>query len=184
MRRAGLAQWILSLATTPDRSATTVGDVLEQSSTLGILWFWSSVVRTACSLCWRDLCSAPRRLAWLGLRGWLESLVFEYAFGMTVIVGSFSILSRLGAPLNTARMPSGASLGVCYGWHRFGYRYSVPGQLEDGPPFQRPRADGRTLGRVGVCRGQCARLARIGDSGPPNRKAVARHGPRIRQNLH
>jgi hypothetical protein len=53
-----IAQLILSLATTPDRAATTVGDMLEESAARGSLWFWSNILRTASSLWWRDFRSA------------------------------------------------------------------------------------------------------------------------------
>lgn len=76
-----LAQLILSLATTPDRAASTVGDLLEESAPpgRGPLWFWSSVLGTACSLWWRDFRSAPLRMLWLGLWGTLAAFFWSAA---------------------------------------------------------------------------------------------------------
>jgi hypothetical protein len=45
MRNASIAEWILSLATSPERAAATVGDLLEKSSS-----FWLSVFGTFVSL--------------------------------------------------------------------------------------------------------------------------------------
>ena len=41
MRNAHLAEWILSLFTTRERAAATVGDLTENASARGALWFWS-----------------------------------------------------------------------------------------------------------------------------------------------
>lgn len=90
MRRDSLAQLILSLATTPDRAASTIGDLVEESSTRGSLWFWSNVLSTACSLCWRDFCSAPLRMLGLGLWGYFAALFWGIAplapIGLLVLV--------------------------------------------------------------------------------------------------
>jgi hypothetical protein len=64
------AQWILALITTPDRAASTVGDLMEGAATRGVVWFWSGVLQTAVSLLWRDVVGQPARvtgLAFLGL---------------------------------------------------------------------------------------------------------------------
>jgi hypothetical protein len=39
MRKAVVAEWSLSLVTPPDRAASGVGDLLEQSATRGTPWF-------------------------------------------------------------------------------------------------------------------------------------------------
>jgi hypothetical protein len=56
MRRASIAEWILSRATTPERAATIVGDLVEGAESHGTVWFWLSVIQTAFSL-------FPRRLS-------------------------------------------------------------------------------------------------------------------------
>ena len=80
MHRVALAEWILALTVAPDRAATTVGDLVEDASRRGALWFWSSVLRTALSHLWRDLNAAPFRLIRLALWGWMAQL------GLTVLV--------------------------------------------------------------------------------------------------
>jgi hypothetical protein len=63
MRKAAIAEWILSLATTPERAASTVGDLLERPS-----GFWLSVLRTFASLILDALISSPARIiGWVAL---------------------------------------------------------------------------------------------------------------------
>jgi hypothetical protein len=73
VRSAAAAEWILSLVTPPERAASTVGDLLEQRPARGTPWFWSNVLRTACSHIWRDLSSSPRQMMWLAFWGWLAN---------------------------------------------------------------------------------------------------------------
>ncbi len=87
MPNPAIAQLILSLATTPDRAATTVGDLLEESDTRGSLWFWSSVLGTVGSLCWRDFRSAPLRIIGVGLWG---------SFAAPILAAAPTILLSLG----------------------------------------------------------------------------------------
>jgi hypothetical protein len=75
MPKETAAEWILTLVTTPDRASSTVGDLLEEGSSRGACWFWSSVLRTAASLVWRDLCDAWGRMIWLAFSGVLEFIV-------------------------------------------------------------------------------------------------------------
>jgi hypothetical protein len=67
---ARFAQRILSLVTTPDRAAATVGDLMEEPSR-GRWRFWSGVSRTALSLLWDEIAAGPAHLAGLGVRGFL-----------------------------------------------------------------------------------------------------------------
>lgn len=88
MRKVALAEWILALTVAPDRAATTVGDLVEDASTRGVLWFWSSVLWTALSHLLRDLSAAPFRMVKLALWGWVieflllmvsaESLIYTW----------------------------------------------------------------------------------------------------------
>jgi hypothetical protein len=57
MRNAATAEWILSLVS--DNAASTVGDLVEESSSRGAFWFRASVLRTACSHFWRGLSASP-----------------------------------------------------------------------------------------------------------------------------
>jgi hypothetical protein len=84
MRNARIAEWILSLVLSPDRSATAIGDWLEDASERGILWFWSCVLRTATSQVWRELTDSPFFMASLALRGWL--------FGLFLSLASFALI--------------------------------------------------------------------------------------------
>jgi hypothetical protein len=58
MRKAAIAEWILSLVTTPERAASTAGDLLERPS-----GFWLSVIRTAFPLLGRRLVANSSRIA-------------------------------------------------------------------------------------------------------------------------
>jgi len=87
MPKETAAEWILTLVTTPDRATSTVGDLLEEGSGRGERWFWSSVLRTAASHVWRDLCSARGQMIWLAFSGVLEWWAVSWGLGTVVIVG-------------------------------------------------------------------------------------------------
>jgi hypothetical protein len=91
MRNAAAAEWILSLVS--DNAASTVGDLVEGSSSRGALWFWSSVLRTAGSHFWRDLSASPLRMVGLAFWGVLASWFFGLLFAITLIVLRSSIAS-------------------------------------------------------------------------------------------
>jgi len=101
MRKFRLAQSILSLATTPDRADSTIGDFLEQSSTRGSLWFWSNVMRTVFSLCWSDFCSAPLRALGLALGGFASIVLLLEVIRRTV----FWAYSQFHYSEHTASIP-------------------------------------------------------------------------------
>jgi hypothetical protein len=82
MRNARLAEWILSLVTTPERAAATVGDLLEDRVDVGALRFWSAVMLTSLSLLWRDVAEHPLRMVRLAALGLVLQLLLS--FGMTV----------------------------------------------------------------------------------------------------
>ncbi len=69
MRSIHLAEWILSLVTTRDRAASTVGDLAEAASIHGVAGFWSRVLRTTASLLWRNVAENPVRITGLALLG-------------------------------------------------------------------------------------------------------------------
>jgi hypothetical protein len=71
MRNAQLAEWILSLVTSSDRAASTVGDLMENSAIRGAFWFWIGVLRTAFSLLWKEFSGEPARMMGLAARGFL-----------------------------------------------------------------------------------------------------------------
>jgi len=78
MRNAQLAEWILSLVTSPERAAATVGDLMENASELGM--FWLGVLRTAGSLLWREFAEDPANLMGLAFRGFLLQFALLLAF--------------------------------------------------------------------------------------------------------
>jgi hypothetical protein len=82
MRNARLAEWILSLVTTPERASATVGDLLEDRVAAGALRFWTAVVLTSLSLLWRDVAESPLRMLRLAALGIALQLLLS--LGMTV----------------------------------------------------------------------------------------------------
>jgi hypothetical protein len=75
MRDARIAEWILSLVTTPDRAASAVGDLMEDVVARRALRFWGSVSYLTISLLVRDLASNPVRMVGLGALGLLIELL-------------------------------------------------------------------------------------------------------------
>jgi hypothetical protein len=75
MHNPRIAEWILKLVTAPDRAATAVGDLMEESEHRGTAWFWRHVVLTAASHVWSELRERPVWLLVLALSGVAEILV-------------------------------------------------------------------------------------------------------------
>ena len=79
VRNAQVAEWILSLVTSPDRAAATVGDLMEDIASRGSVWFWIGVLQTAFSIMWREVGANPGRMARLAggafLMGWVWTFV-------------------------------------------------------------------------------------------------------------
>ncbi|HEY1301907.1 MAG TPA: hypothetical protein VGF24_00055 [Vicinamibacterales bacterium] len=90
MRNAHLAEWILSLVTTPERAAATVGDLVEVHAAHGSVRFWISVVATLGAHVWSDLAAHPIRMTLLGLQGivlqLLLSLALAFGLGLSYAV--------------------------------------------------------------------------------------------------
>ncbi|MBI5280897.1 MAG: hypothetical protein HY858_04380 [Candidatus Solibacter usitatus] len=86
MRNANAAEWILRLVTTPERAASTTGDLLEEASGRSAFWFWSSTLRTAACHVWKDLWVYRGRMAWLGFSGLLAIWLFTFGVSTLVIV--------------------------------------------------------------------------------------------------
>jgi hypothetical protein len=80
MHSINIAEWILALVTTPDRAASTVGDLMESAATRGVAWFWSGVLRTAASLLWRDIAERPARVTGLAFLGLAVYIAIDLAF--------------------------------------------------------------------------------------------------------
>jgi hypothetical protein len=87
MRKATIAEWILSLTVAPERAATTVGDLLEAGSDRGPLWFWSSILRTAFFHAMDDFFASPALMLWLAFGGWVTAVVANVVLSNLVING-------------------------------------------------------------------------------------------------
>ncbi len=77
-----IGEWILALVMTDDRAAATVGDLMEDAQTRGVLWFWAGVLGTAFSIVWRDLRAEPGRMAWLAARAWAFQMICVVGWGL------------------------------------------------------------------------------------------------------
>jgi hypothetical protein len=91
-----MAELILSLFTTRERAASTVSDLLESSPARGLLWFWSSVGRTAASLVWDDFATEPYFMGGLAFRGLLANLAL-YIIAFAAIIVLAAVLGVLAA---------------------------------------------------------------------------------------
>jgi hypothetical protein len=96
MRNAAVAEWILTLVATPDRAASTVGDLVEEAASRGSLWFWSCVLRTAGSHLWHDLTVSPLRMLGLAFRWLLMCWFLSFLIGAFVISVWIGILDHWG----------------------------------------------------------------------------------------
>jgi hypothetical protein len=83
MRNAQVAQWILSLVTSPDRASSTVGDLMENSASPGRFWF--GALRTAVSLLWSDVAANPGRMVRLAGCGFLVGLTLAVVWVLVII---------------------------------------------------------------------------------------------------
>jgi hypothetical protein len=101
MHSAAVAEWILSLVATPDRAASTVGDLVEEGSSRGILWFWSSVLRTAGSHLWHDLTVSPLQMLGLALWGVGANYLFTELLGLPISM----VRMRINEPVRPWEIP-------------------------------------------------------------------------------
>ena len=91
MRNAQVAEWILSLVTTPERAASTVGDLMENAAIRGALWFWIAVLRTVFSIMWRDVAANPGRMARLAGGAILLGLALLFVSFLVIIPVTFLV---------------------------------------------------------------------------------------------
>jgi len=96
MRKAHIAERILSLFTSRDRAASMAGDLIENARGRSPMRFWADVCRTALSLLWRDFSADPSFLAGLAFRGLLVnlSLFIVMLIGIIVCSGLFGLIVR------------------------------------------------------------------------------------------
>jgi hypothetical protein len=87
MYRAKVAEWLLSLTTSPERAASTAGDLAQESATRGTFWFWRSLVGIAGSLVLREWATRPLRMTGLALAASLiNTVLFVFSFAAIVVV--------------------------------------------------------------------------------------------------
>ena len=105
MRSVHIAERILALVTTPDRAASTVGDLTEQSATRGMPWFWSGLFRTAASLLWRDVAENPARVTGLAF------LCLGVGIGLDLLFACLTGIAFSGVALSSGHPLHVESLG-------------------------------------------------------------------------
>jgi hypothetical protein len=116
MRKAHVAELILSLFTTRERAAATVGDLMEGLPTPGVFWFWSSALRTALSLLWGALKAEPAFMAGLGFRGLMLNLSLWLAFVICLVLCSSIFSVGLGAVSLASNEPAKRLAGGVAEW--------------------------------------------------------------------
>jgi hypothetical protein len=108
MPSSRVAEWILALFLTREQSAAVVGDLIEcMPARGGLLWFWSSVLRTAFSLLWAGLRAEPAFMVWLGCRAAVLSVflfaacIVMFIFCLALASGFFPLAARTAASRET-----------------------------------------------------------------------------------
>jgi hypothetical protein len=100
VRRDHLAETLLSLVGPVDRAASAVGDLMEETSRRGRVWFWRSVAQLWLRQLGRDLLVAPIAMAASSAAGWfvymLVSLVLSFAayVAVTIVWGVLYVLTH------------------------------------------------------------------------------------------
>jgi len=87
VRKADVAEALLSLVGSPERARSFVGDLMEEPGH-GAVWFWRSVMRLWFAMLGRDLMRAPIAMALYCAAGWFVymSLSLAMAFGAYIVV--------------------------------------------------------------------------------------------------
>ena len=91
MRNAQLAESILSLVTSPERAASTVGDLMETAADRGALAFWIGLLRTTFGFLWSDFAEDPRRTIVLAVQAFVLECVILIVFVTQVVLIGFAI---------------------------------------------------------------------------------------------
>jgi hypothetical protein len=109
MPKAALAERILEMVTRPQRSASIVGDLLEEASNRNALWFWLSLLRIFVSHLFQDLRAHWLRMMWLGFS---EFLIFVIV--VVFVMGEFIEVKSYFRPY---REIVHYGLPILLGWH-------------------------------------------------------------------
>jgi hypothetical protein len=108
--RGRIAEGILSLVLPAERASAATGDFLEEAGERGGVWFWSSVFRTLAGCVWRDVRESPRKLIWLGVRGYFENLVALWLYAFCFGLATLPLLMLIGWLIHVQSPP------VQWGW--------------------------------------------------------------------
>lgn len=82
MHRGRLAETLLSLVGPADRAASAVGDLVEEATGRGSVWFWLSATRLWLSLLGRDLVAAPLAKAVSCVVAWFLYMALSVVLGL------------------------------------------------------------------------------------------------------
>jgi hypothetical protein len=146
MRNARLAEWILSLVTTPERASATVGDLLEDRTHATAVRFWGAVLFAAFSQLWRDVAAHPRRMAVLAVYGvFLELLLSFVAAAVLVVLSAVMALVASGVnPGTQVTVGPNMPLGVFTASTIVGWALGLAAQFQVGRVLAK-RSPGREL---------------------------------------
>lgn len=89
MRNDRFAEIVLSLAASPERAASAVGDLIEEGESRGRLWFWWSLTRLVLSCVGRDLLFAPIRMAVSSAIAWF----FYMGLSLVVAIAGYVVVT-------------------------------------------------------------------------------------------
>jgi len=104
-----LAEWVLSLVTSPERAVATVGDLYEEGARP--LALWRSVGWIVLALIGRDLLAAPLGMFGLALYGFVISIVLSACQGVVAAGLILLVFPRALASVNTV-----VATSILLGW--------------------------------------------------------------------
>ena len=85
MRKADVAESMLSLVGSPERARSFVGDLMEEPDR-GAGWFWQSVTRLWFAMLGRDLMTAPIAMALYCAVGWFVYMLLSLAMAFAAYI--------------------------------------------------------------------------------------------------
>lgn len=86
MRKAYLAELVLSLVTSQERALSIVGDLLEENEGRGTWQFWLRVVQTGLSQVWQQMAATPFVMAGAAIRSMFVGLRFTLLATCGIVV--------------------------------------------------------------------------------------------------
>ena len=148
MRNIHIAEWILGLVTSRDRATSTVGDLVEEYGSRGVVRFWSGVVRIAGALIWGGATENPVRLTVVALIALsidvIASVLFAGLSGVlffviarngqhlpwnsdwwTIAIDTPTVLMSLCIGRMLARLAPGRELSACLVYGAIGSLFSI-----------------------------------------------------------